>query len=313
MKNNISSNHHQNLSQMPLCINFSELPNLEMVSFFQHLGKQLIESILGDRKISLEEFLPLSHVDILGKQPAKTMSKAMKRLYYFRRFKSKRLPTLSELATTKINAFSGDQNKWQQNVFNRFALDMGEYQFYQFPEVFLAVTAEAAWRDPRFQHDIAKTMRNYLKHKYIFKTGHMPIPTLSPETFWVLIIFSNSYLLLTQGWFQKMKSGYRKRRRVLERLQNKGIEIALCPGWSRFWDQYILSIANLWTEQPVLSSKVESLYQALKALPYISLLDESNIDDSSKISEESNNDDDDSSTIPILAAKDWENSRPEWL
>jgi len=292
--------NQEKVSNMPLCLNFPELPIYEIFEMFQHFGVIILRSFLANERFTIDEFFPLKYAEIMGKQTIKTKRSLFNFLFFFRSNNNIKLTGISDLTLNRIRykiKYSGDE--WIDKVLNRLAMEIGDHKHYLFPSELLPVIAEAAWSDLKFQHHIASKLRDILRKNYIFKPGHIPVPYLSINFFWALIVFADIIIIKSQKTLKKNRATHKIINKSLERLQKKGIEISMIPEWAGFWDQWTFSKYNIWNQQPEIKKSAVQLYNALRSLPFIS----------AKFSFEKEQD----SKIPKLASLDWEKDKPIWM
>lgn len=342
---------------IPSDMDFTALPLMEMASTLRTLGQELLRNLLhSKRQLDWLKLFPLQQAQILVQPRIWEMSCHQHITCVGRLLRHALLPSLENdslqhrgsdglraltgkvawpnlglsYKVTVAQAIAGklSDHAWRARILGRLELDFDGLPPRYMPDDLWPVVSEFAWRDLDFQHWVAAQVRSYFRPRVLFMLGDMPVATLSPRTFWVLIALASLEMQTARPWaspnqrmvqkaikllltpfigFTQESLNRRMVRKAIKRLQNEGQRQALATGWAGFWDQWILSEAlRHW---PDAFNKLDSqLCDALLALPLLAITSPAALLQS--YSERK----DKASQPPVkLAAPNWKKDMPGWF
>lgn len=120
------------------------------------------------------------------------------------------------------------------------------------PTGFLRIAGEKAWRDLRFQRDASVAVRKYFKEKILFTLDDETYPSISPNTYWILIALAKAETpeirrrdhCVTRSdyaeWLGDIGSIVEYHETVA-RIGKTVEYLTIHPeGWAGFWDQWAI-------------------------------------------------------------------------
>ncbi len=136
------------------------------------------------------------------------------------------------------------------------------------PDELLLLTAERAWRDLRFQEEIAVLLYRHLRQSVLMTQLDKVLAIFSPNTFWILVALTPPP---TASGLAQLRWSHWLERWTVRRLRNLATRRALgATEWAGFWDQWLLWSAL--NQSPEAADRLTPmLYNALLGLPIMTL------------------------------------------
>lgn len=313
-------------------------PLLKATKMLHELGDRLLLSVLRRERLpDLASLLSVKETPLLV-QPSiwEEMTYRQRVAYFVQRVKKgflrlfRRSTAHFQYRDLMARAIAGSlsSEEWRVRTIALIKEELGAVSPHAVPDELWLVVSEMAWRDLNFQHQMATRIRDNLRERVLFTFGDMPTPTLSPNTFWILLalaaaqppakrakrrrwpIFSRIADILSRfRWWNALKRllaspEQRLIRRATERLQNEAQQQSLDHNWAGFWDQWIIS--ETLQQWPNALQKLDPpLRNALTALPLLNITSPPASQDTDKESAEQSG--------MVLATREWEEELPGWF